>query len=272
MKTILKTALCVSALFAVAMNANAHRAWLLPSATSLSGTDVWVSVDGAVSNTLFHADHAPFRADGVVATGPNGKEVALTSVQQAKYRTTFDVQLAEKGTYRIASASHNLSAMWEEDGQRRMYPGRGQKFDNAEFEKRVPKKADKLQVNESSRRIETFVTNGAPSDIALTNKGLEVNYVTHPNDLFAGEKADFVLLIDGEPAANANVIVIPGAMRYRNEQNDIQVTTNDKGEFSITWPDAGMYWLSASYRDGKAKKPATGRVGSYVATLEVLPE
>ena len=84
--------------------------------------------------------------------------------------------------------------------------------------------------------------------------------------------SDFVLLIDGEPAANAKVIVIPGAMRYRNEQNDIQVTTNDKGEFSITWPDAGMYWLSASYRDGKAKKPATGRVGSYVATLEVLPE
>lgn len=272
MKTIFKTVLCASALFAVAMNANAHRAWLLPSATSLSGTDVWVSIDGAVSNTLFHADHAPYRADGVVVTGPNGKMVEISSLQQAKYRTTFDVQLAEKGTYRIGSATQNLTAMWEENGQRRMYPGRGQKFELAEFEKQVPKSADKLQVSESSRRIETFVTNGAPTDIPLTNKGLEVKYVTHPNDLFAEEKADFVLLIDGKPAANAKVLAIPGAMRYRNDQDEIEVTTNAKGEFSITWPEAGMYWLSASYRDGQAKKPATARTGSYVVTLEVLPE
>lgn len=33
--------------------AQAHRAWLLPSATVLSGKDVWVTVDAAVSNDLF---------------------------------------------------------------------------------------------------------------------------------------------------------------------------------------------------------------------------
>jgi len=33
-----------------------------------------------------------------------------------------------------------------------------------------------------------------------------------------------------------------------------------------------MYWLSASYRDGKAQPPATVRSGSYVATFEVLPQ
>lgn len=272
MKTYLKTALCVSALCAMAMNASAHRGWLLPSATSLSGTDVWVSIDGAVSNTLFHADHAPMRVDGIVALSPAGKPVELQSVQQAKYRTTFDVQLVDKGTYRIGSSSQNLMAMWEENGERRMYPGRGEKFDAAQFDKKVPKKADKLQVSESSRRLETFVTNGAPSDIALTNKGLEVAYKTHPNDLFAGEQADFVLLIDGKPAANTKVIALPGAMRYRNGQDEIAVTTDAKGQFSITWPSAGMYWLSANYRDDKAKKPATARTGSYVATLEVLPE
>lgn len=271
-KTFLKTLLCASALMAVAMNANAHRGWLLPSATALSGQDVWVSIDGAVSNTLFHADHAPMRTDGIIALDPKGNAVELTSVQQAKYRSTFDVQLKEKGTYRIASASSGLVAMWEENGERRMYPGRGEKFDAKLFEQKVPKKADKLQVMQNSRRLETFVTNGAPTPVQVTGKGLEIDYKTHPNDLFAEDESTFVLLIDGKPAANAKVEVIPGAMRYRDGQNSISATTDAKGQFSVTWPAAGMYWLSASYRDDKAAKPATVRSGSYVVTLEVLPQ
>jgi hypothetical protein len=37
----------------LAVPAQAHRAWLLPSATVLSGTDAWVTVDAAISNDLF---------------------------------------------------------------------------------------------------------------------------------------------------------------------------------------------------------------------------
>lgn len=34
--------------------AEAHRAWMLPSATVLSGDDPWVTVDAAISNDLFY--------------------------------------------------------------------------------------------------------------------------------------------------------------------------------------------------------------------------
>src|SRR5690606_35151445 len=124
------------------------------------------------------------------------------------------------------------------------------------------------------RRIETFVTAGTPTTEVFkpANKGLELVPVTHPNDLYAGENAEFTLLIDGEPAVGAEVLVLAGGMRYRTSQDAIKAVTDKNGTFTVSWPKAGMYWLSASYEDDKAKAPATRRSGGYSATFEVLPQ
>jgi uncharacterized GH25 family protein len=275
MNTFYKTALCAALVIGLPLSAQAHRAWLLPSATLLSSDDAWVSVDAAVSNDIFHADHAPMRIDGLLITAPDGTSVAPQNTLTGKFRSSFDAQLAQKGTYKIALASSGLMARWEtEEGERRMWPGRGEKANPADFEKVVPKKAKNLEVSQFSRRLETFVTSGAPTDSVFkpTKQGLELIPITHPNDLFAGEQAEFQFLIDGKPAKGAKVIVIPGGMRYRNEQASIEVETDKKGKVVITWPQAGMYWINASYRDDKAKKPAKVRSGNYAGTFEVLPE
>jgi len=275
MNHFFKTTLCAALVLCLPLTAQAHRAWLLPSATVLSSDDAWVSIDAAVSNDIFHADHAPMRADGVVITAPDGKTLEVKNANTGKFRSTFDVQLPQKGTYKIALASSGIMATWKtEEGERKMWPGRGEKANPADFDKMVPKKAKDLSVSQFSRRMETFVTSGSPTESVLkpTKQGLELVPVTHPNDLFAGEAATFQFQMDGKPVAGVKVTVIPGGMRYRNEQAAIEVETDKKGNIVITWPQAGMYWLSASYRDDKAKKPATSRSGSYAATFEVLPE
>jgi len=270
MNKFLKVASVLAVSLALPMAANAHRAWILPAATVLSGDDPWVTFDAAVSNDIFHTDHAPLRLDSVQVAGPDGKAVELQNASTGKYRSTFDLNLSQRGTYKVFTASSGLNARWEnEAGERQFWPARGQTPDAAAFAKEVPKKAKNLEISQSSRRMETFVTAGSPSESALkpTNVGLELVPVTHPNDLFAGEKAEFGLIIDGKPAAGAKVTVIPGGMRYRNAQDAIDVETDKNGKFSITWPSAGLYWLSASYRDNQAKAPATSRSGSYVATF-----
>jgi len=108
--------------------------------------------------------------------------------------------------------------------------------------------------------------------LAVSGRGLELLPITHPNDLFAGEEAHFQLFIDGKPAVGANVEVVAGGMRYRNSQDTLALTTDKKGRFSVTWPNAGLYWLSANYSDNQAQKPASKRIGSYAVTLEVLPQ
>lgn len=275
MNKTLKATLCTALVLCVPLSAQAHRAWLLPSATVLSSDDAWVSVDAAVSNDIFHADHAPMRIDGLVITAPDGSKLTPQNSVTGKFRSVFDVQLSRKGTYKIATESTGIMATWKTpEGERRMWPGRGEKANPADVQKNIPADAKEVQVSQFSRRMETFVTSGTPDNKVLkpSKQGLELVPITHPNDLFSGETAEFQFLMDGKPAEGVKATVIPGGMRYRNEQAAIDVVSDKNGKISVTWPSAGMYWLSADYRDNKAKKPATVRTGSYVATFEVLPE
>lgn len=124
-------------------------------------------------------------------------------------------------------------------------------------------------------RVETFVTNGSPNDTALkpVGEGIELVPVTHPNDLVAGEQAKFKLQIDGKPAVGLEVEIVRGGTRYRNAQEEIKAKTDANGEFSVAWPEAGMYWLETVSEDTNTSLPqAKQRRLSYVATLEVLPQ
>jgi uncharacterized GH25 family protein len=257
------------------LSAQAHRAWILPAATVLSSDDAWVTFDAAVSNDIFHIDYNPLRLGSLQVFDPENQPMEAQNAHTGKYRAVFDLNLKSRGTYKVAIASHGLSARWEnEEGQRRFWPARGTTPKPGDFEREVPKAAKNLQVSESSRRIETFVTAGEPSEAVLapTKVGLELLPVTHPNDLFAGETAEFRFLIDGEAAVGAEVEIVPAGRRYRNDEAAIELTTDENGAIHVEWPHAGMYWLSVSYRDDRAKAPATMRNGSYTGVFEVLPE
>ena len=187
-----------------------------------------------------------------------------------KFRSVFDVELKQEGTYRIAMLNQGLFASWDENGKPRRWRGGAETFATE-----VPKDAPNLQVTQSIGRVETFVTRGAPNTTALksTGAGIELVAKTHPNDLFAGETAEFALMIDGKPAAGLDIEIVRGATRYRNAQEEIKVTTGADGSFRVTWPQAGMYWLEAATEDTQTSVPqAKKRRLSYVATLEVLPQ
>ena len=252
------------------IGAAAHKAWLRPSQTVLAGTDPWITVDAAVSNDLFYFNHVPIRLDNLVITAPDGGKVEPQNPATGKYRSVFDVQLAQQGTYRIAVVNSGLSASWEEDGKPKRWRG-----PVARFAAEVPRDARNLQVSQSVGRNETFVTNGSPNRTALEarGEGLELVPITHPNDLFDGEEARFRVLVDGRPAQGVEFEIVRGETRYRNAQDEIKATTDARGEFSVTWPAPGMYWLEASTQDDRTSVPqARQRRLSYVATLEVLPQ
>lgn len=268
MKRSLTLALAIAAAFP--LSALAHKTWLLPSQTVIAGNNPWITVDAAVSNDLFYFNHVPLRTGGLVITAPDGSRVEAQNLATGKYRTVFDVELKQSGTYRIATVNSGLFGSWEENGKPKRWRGTP-----ATFATEVPKDAKNLQISQSLGRVETFVTNGSPNETALktTGDGLELVPITHPNDLFAGEQAKFKLLLDGKPAAGLEFEITRGGTRYRNAQEEIKVTTDANGEFSVTWPEAGMYWLETATEDAKTSLPqAKKRRLSYVATLEVLPQ
>ncbi len=249
------------------MTAHAHKAWLLPSETVLA-TSAWVTVDAAVSNDLFYFNHNPLRLENLTVTAPDGSRLEPQNVGKGKYRSTFDLDLQKPGTYRIATASNSLNATYEVDGAQKRYRGSAE-----DFSKQVPANAAKLVVQQNQQRVETFVTVGKPSDSAmkLSGVGLELLPVTHPNDLYAGEPAKFRFVLDGKPAQGVEIEIVPGGSRYRDHQRELKLTSDAAGEISITWPEAGMYWLEATLRDVKASVPQAGqRNATDIGTFEVL--
>ena len=89
----------------------------------------------------------------------------------------------------------------------------------------------------------------------------------------AGGRLAFTYLLDGKPAANQKVSVVPGGIRYRDRLNEIAATTDADGKFSVKYPAPGMYWMEAETRDDKTSvKEAKARRVTYAVTVEVLPQ
>ncbi len=269
MKTFIKVALLATVGSLASISAEAHRSWLLPSATVLSGDQPWVTVDAAVSNELFYFNHHPMRLDHLAVIAPDGSVVKAENLNKGKFRHTFDIKLDQTGTYKLAVVNQGLFANYTLNGEKKRWFGKTE-----EFEKGIPAGATEVKVTETQGRIETFVTSGKPTTDSLkpTGVGLELVPVTHPNNLVAGEKATFKLMLDGQPAKALAVELVPGGIRYRDKLDDIKLTTDDNGAFTITWPGPGMYWMNASLSDDKSSAKGAKRRTSYTATFEVMPE
>lgn len=277
----LRNLLIAAAVAAIALPAavQAHRQWMLPSMTVVSGEgdDVWVTVDAAVSNDLFYFEHQPLRWDANVLL-PDGTPGEIRNKATGRYRTTFDVQIGKRGTYKIFYANDGVMGSYKLGGEEKRIP-RG--TTTATLAQAIPAGATDIRTTETSSRNEIFVTAGEPTTTVFkpTGKGIELVPVTHPNDLVMGEDATFQFLLDGKPASGLPVTVIPGGIRYRDQLKQQDLKTGADGKVTIQWTDPGMTWINvttprpAGGEEGAvlgARAAPGGRRASYVTTLEVM--
>jgi len=267
LKTRLFAVAAAGLALALPLSASAHRAWMVPSFTVLSGDASWVTVDAAISNELFYPDHRAMRLDGVSALAPDGSTQKLQNTATGQYRSVFDIQLNQAGTWKIFSASHTVQASWTENGEIKRFRGSPE-----DFAKQVPAGAADLKTIRGSNRNETFVTRDKPSTDVFkpTGMGLELVPVTHPTDIVATEPATFRFLLDGKPAADLDVTLVPGGARWRATPGDIKVKTGPDGAVKFTLPDAGLYWLNASVRSGETGRGGMAAPGAAPAPVTAL--
>ncbi len=273
MKLSARHILTAAALLALSTGASAHRAWLLPSATTISGIEGWVTVDAAISNDLFNPDHFPMTTKGIEVMQPDGSKGEIQNAATGRYRSVFDVKIDKPGTWKIWTASNTVRGSFKLNGQNWMVGRRGGNNPNSVASAdEIPAAATDVKLTEVSSRNEIFVTSGAPTTrvFATTGKGLELSPITHPDDLVADEPARFRFLLDGKPAANVKVAVVPGNKQFRDAEHAQELTTDADGVIEVRWPVPGLYWLNANAsNDQPADKDASARHSSYSMTVAV---
>lgn len=291
----MKRVLCrwlLSAAVLTGMGATAALAdspFILPSTTSLAGTNNVVTFDAAGSDHVFYMDHRPIQLASITVTKPDGTAAEPYNTVQGRFRSVFDLKIDQEGTWKISSGQSQVSGTFMLDGLERRVggrggpprmpgepgapgvgmagaggpgqggPGQGGPGGPGNGERRlppvalqdIPANATDIHLTENISRTETFVTAGAPTDGVFkpTGKGLEFDPITHPNSVAAGEVARFRFLVDGKPAAGIKVTVIAGGDRYRDDTGAVELITGADGVVSINWPTAGMYWIGATAED-----------------------
>jgi uncharacterized GH25 family protein len=282
LKTLLLAAVAAATLAAPAM---AHRQWLLPSTTTLSDTNQYVTVDAAVSNDLFYPDHVAMRPEQIKVWAPDGTTGTIENAATGRHRTTFDVKVDKPGTWKIGTEMSSVMGSfklndeeWRVGGRRGPPPAAGAgaqarpRVQSVATPAEIPAGATDVKLTEVSSQNATFVTAGPPSETVFkpTGKGLEFQPISHPGALVADEEGQFRFLVDGKPAAGVKVTVVPGSKKFREAEGAQELVTGADGVLRVNWPVPGMYWLSATVTDANTTVPrATERRMTFTTTLEV---
>ena len=150
-----KSLLSLSLIALSTVPTTAHRSWILPAMTVYAEEGAWATFDAAVSNDLFAANHHGMSLETVKAIAPDGTPLALVNMAEGEIRSTFDLQLNKKGTYKVVNSRASLRASWEEGGERKRWRGTPEEFDQAKLAEK-----DGIVLKESVRTNVTYLTNG----------------------------------------------------------------------------------------------------------------
>lgn len=253
----------------VSSNSFAHKRWLMPTDFTLSDEET-VTVDFTASNNIFFVDIGMPLAP-VQIFAPDGAVMPLLNPQEGKRRSSFDFLAENSGTYRISVEGEPMYFVsYQLPGQTDTVHARGTW---AKLKAELPATATDVEFSESHGLIETFVTLGsetAPPSVEKT-AGLRLQLLdSHPNALYTDEPARFAFMLDGMPVPELAVQVHVEGSRYRDSQDVLEYTTDDKGEVEISWPLAGRYLVEAGLEQDGTGGEISKRYYGYFLTVEVL--
>lgn len=255
--------------------AAAHTPYLKP--TNFGPDRAFVTVEAALGESFFAPDFPIRSAGDYWVTGPSGVPAKADAVTALKEFTAIEVSLPAEGTYRISTGERaGRTTTWARiDGAWRIVraaggePGRPADPSRFVEAAAVPPDA-KTVTSQSVSRAETYVSRGAPTREALkpAGQGLELDPVTHPNEIFAGEAFKFRMLMDGKPLPGVAFTVARGGDAYADSRYAFAGHTDATGAGAVTFAQPGVYLLEADYPAPGASDPGP-RAAQYTLTFEV---
>ncbi|WP_208746727.1 MULTISPECIES: DUF4198 domain-containing protein [Vibrio] len=256
---------------AATTTAQAHPRWVLPSHFTVSkeGGD-WLTFDVTASHGTFVFDK-PAGSDKAFVVMPDGRSERPNFVVKGKRRSMFDFYFEEEGTHKVAINNEPTYYTQYKAGRRDTV--KWVKANKAERAGVVPEKARDIVTRISYTRAESYITVGKPTEKALEIEGklLEMKPVTHPADIIEGEPVTFQFFYNGEPQQGVTAEITREGTLYRNQQEQIDVVSNEQGEVTFTPDVAGRYLMKANYKGELENHPLADTASVNVhLTFEAL--
>lgn len=237
----------------------AHTPFLAPVSFE-PAHDQWVSLDAGFAEVFFQSDVAFDNGKFQVLT-PSDQWQSPTRYEEFKTRSLVEYQLKEKGTYRFTTGSRLGSVF-------RFYELNGQRKATRDANEVLPEGAKLVDHYQSVTLAETYITYDKPTTSALKpyGKGLEIVSITHPSDIYAGDKFALKILFDGKPVAGKEVSVFIAQDGNEHEKASAKATTNNQGEAEFAFAGQGVYLLYVRHT-APAPKGAEAPNYGYIYTL-----
>lgn len=252
------------------ITANAHPLWILPHEFNVSTDKAeWISIDVTASNTLFSFDHSVGLEHAFIYS-PDGQKKPVDSYFKGHSRSVFDLHVTQSGTYKVElKRPPFFFTTYKVPGKNRPQRIMANK---AQAAKKLPADAQEVKTLLINMSSATYITNNQPSEQVFTptGAGLELQAVTHPNDIVQGEEVTLKLLLDGQPASNLAVELTPSGTKYRNDRNAQHITTDKEGQFSFTPNQAGSWLLFAKTMRPTDNPQADQELLMLYVTFEVI--
>ncbi len=194
---------------------------------------------------------------------PEGKKVYLQddAFSQTQTVSSFSLENTIDGTYRIRGEKQGLTSRFALDGKT-WKPLIAAKFDPAKANNKVfyaenLKKTGQVKTVQSLEIIETFVSRRATSNHVIhhLHDGFDVQFISHPNALKAGQAVQFNVLDNKKGVANVGAHILAQTTDFSREQKVLKtVKSNTKGELHFNLEQAGQYLLTIDYQQPLTQK------------------
>lgn len=235
----------------------AHVPYLAPAAAEPIRQRV--SLEAAFADRFF-VPEAKFDQSEFFVLTPRGVRQTPDELVMVTSRTIVDHKLTEAGTYRFSSGERYGAVFHQYQHQGKQHSSRDPHFV-------LPTGATLTAHFQSVTRAETYLTTGKPNRQALqpSGQGLEIAFISHPNELFAGQPLQLQLLLHGQPLANASA-----ELMWTTEADEAATASVGKsdpaGKVTLPVARAGRYVVQVRHR---APAPATAKapVYSYISTV-----
>lgn len=223
----------------------------------------WVSLDAAFADRFFLPE-AVFDNSQFTVLTPDGQNQALQSVHYGSTRATAEHKVAADGTYRF-STGLRYGAVFH------TYELNGERKNSRDPAFVLPAGAQSIAHFQAVTRAETYVSKGAPDHVAIkaTGEALELEFLSHPNDLYTNSTVRARVLYKGKPLPQQQVNAYLVAKGANDENATYQLTSDSAGVISFVPQQQGSYLLVSRYRTAA---PNTAKVPTYSYTYSVVLE